>query len=304
LSYYNARWYDAQVGRFTSADTIVPGPSNPQALYRFAYALNNPVRYTASSGHGVDGSNLDYGDQNKGPIKSSVPVVHSPSRYPPVGSAIIGATPYPEKSPLYFYGFQLPFGNAGTKGMFGDGKNYSSMAAKEESHAIVTCWLTEACGPRLYFGPYSALTQDIQAKDGVQRVREKWAAQGYQDGFYDSVPIDSRGSNTSLGMRVLTGGWAFARENFYLGLSEGGLGSTSPRGTTDPVGGVIGSFTIYIHDAGHGQVLFEALNITGWESGTRIPGTGSSLLRDRDQSEWGPGGNFQQVFYWWESKPE
>jgi len=51
LSYYNARWYDAQLGRFTSADTIVPGPSNPQALNRFSYVRNNPFRYVDPSGH-------------------------------------------------------------------------------------------------------------------------------------------------------------------------------------------------------------------------------------------------------------
>ena len=35
LSYYNARWYDAQLGRFLSADTIVPGPHNPQAFSHY-----------------------------------------------------------------------------------------------------------------------------------------------------------------------------------------------------------------------------------------------------------------------------
>jgi RHS repeat-associated protein len=32
LSYYNARWYDPKLGCFLSADTIVPGPANPQAF--------------------------------------------------------------------------------------------------------------------------------------------------------------------------------------------------------------------------------------------------------------------------------
>ena len=51
LSYYNARWYDGQLGRFVSADTIVPDPGNPQALNRFAYVVNNPLRLVDPSGH-------------------------------------------------------------------------------------------------------------------------------------------------------------------------------------------------------------------------------------------------------------
>lgn len=51
LLYYGARYYDAQLGRFISADTIVPSAGNPQSLNRYSYALNNPVRYTDPSGH-------------------------------------------------------------------------------------------------------------------------------------------------------------------------------------------------------------------------------------------------------------
>jgi RHS repeat-associated protein len=51
LSYYNARWYDAQLGRFTSADTLVPDPNDPQDLNRFTYAKNSPLRYNDPSGH-------------------------------------------------------------------------------------------------------------------------------------------------------------------------------------------------------------------------------------------------------------
>jgi len=32
----------------------VPDLANPQALNRYSYALNNPIRYTDPSGHGVD----------------------------------------------------------------------------------------------------------------------------------------------------------------------------------------------------------------------------------------------------------
>ena len=49
--YYNARWYDPQLGRFTQADTIIPGAGNSSAWDRYAYTLNNPLRYTDPSGH-------------------------------------------------------------------------------------------------------------------------------------------------------------------------------------------------------------------------------------------------------------
>ncbi len=48
---YNARFYDPYLGRFISADTIVPEPGNPQALNRYSYVLGNPLRYVDPTGH-------------------------------------------------------------------------------------------------------------------------------------------------------------------------------------------------------------------------------------------------------------
>jgi len=53
LYYYGARWYDSSLGRFAQADTIVPSPGNPQSLNRYAYGLNNPLKYVDPSGHVV-----------------------------------------------------------------------------------------------------------------------------------------------------------------------------------------------------------------------------------------------------------
>jgi len=71
---YHARYDDPDIGQFLSADTIIPGsppltvwpsdataqgmwrsagsgPVNPQDLNRYAYALNNPLKYTDPTGH-------------------------------------------------------------------------------------------------------------------------------------------------------------------------------------------------------------------------------------------------------------
>jgi len=51
LYFYNARWYDPALGRFAQADTIVPDAGNPQALNRYSYVRNNPLRYVDRTGH-------------------------------------------------------------------------------------------------------------------------------------------------------------------------------------------------------------------------------------------------------------
>jgi RHS repeat-associated protein len=51
LIHMGARWYDPRLGRWTSADSIVPNSSNPQSLNRFSYVLNNTLRFTDPTGH-------------------------------------------------------------------------------------------------------------------------------------------------------------------------------------------------------------------------------------------------------------
>ncbi len=53
LYFYNARYYDPVLGRFTQADTIVPGPRNPQNFNRYSYVRNNPINMIDPSGHGT-----------------------------------------------------------------------------------------------------------------------------------------------------------------------------------------------------------------------------------------------------------
>jgi hypothetical protein len=49
--FMNGRYYDAALGRFISADCMVPDGGNPQALNRYAFAYNNPIMNTDPTGH-------------------------------------------------------------------------------------------------------------------------------------------------------------------------------------------------------------------------------------------------------------
>jgi RHS repeat-associated protein len=48
---YGARFYSPYLGRFLSADTLVPNAANPQDLNRYSYTRNNPLKYTDPTGH-------------------------------------------------------------------------------------------------------------------------------------------------------------------------------------------------------------------------------------------------------------
>ncbi|WP_083755909.1 RHS repeat-associated core domain-containing protein [Methanosarcina acetivorans] len=51
LMYYGARYYSPEYRVFVQPDTMLPDPYNPQALNRYSYVLNNPVKYTDPTGH-------------------------------------------------------------------------------------------------------------------------------------------------------------------------------------------------------------------------------------------------------------
>jgi RHS repeat-associated protein len=72
LYYYGARYYDPAIGRFISADTIVPDPYDPQSLNRYSYCRNNPLRYIDPSGHWSIGKFLNgLGDSILNVLKSA-----------------------------------------------------------------------------------------------------------------------------------------------------------------------------------------------------------------------------------------
>lgn len=59
LYYYNARYYDPEIGQFISPDTLVPQATNLFDYNRYMYSRGNPVKYTDPTGHCAT---LDNGD--------------------------------------------------------------------------------------------------------------------------------------------------------------------------------------------------------------------------------------------------
>ena len=51
LYYYGGRYYDAEIGRFISADPFIQTPYDPQNLNRYSYVVNNPQNYTDPDGY-------------------------------------------------------------------------------------------------------------------------------------------------------------------------------------------------------------------------------------------------------------
>lgn len=51
LYYYGARYYDPEIGRFISPDSVIQDPSDPQSFNRYAYARNNPVNLIDPTGN-------------------------------------------------------------------------------------------------------------------------------------------------------------------------------------------------------------------------------------------------------------
>jgi RHS repeat-associated protein len=78
---YVARAYDPVLGRFISADTIVPGAGNPQAFNRYSYALNSSLVFKDPSGHSVCRTQEECADEGTTPMDNSraaVPGVTAP----------------------------------------------------------------------------------------------------------------------------------------------------------------------------------------------------------------------------------
>jgi RHS repeat-associated protein len=54
LSYFNARYYDADTGRFITPDPTVPDPTDSQAFNRYSFVCGNPISFIDANGYEKD----------------------------------------------------------------------------------------------------------------------------------------------------------------------------------------------------------------------------------------------------------
>jgi RHS repeat-associated protein len=113
LLYYQARFYVPGIGKFASADSIVPDKEHPPAYNRYSYALNNPLLHRDPSGHCVPlqceawRSRWGYGQSELTvtPTATSYPAPATPTAIPtfspsPTPTAAPTATPTRPSGPL------------------------------------------------------------------------------------------------------------------------------------------------------------------------------------------------------------
>ena len=76
LTYMNARYYISGLGRFLTADTLVPSPTNPHSHNRYSYVRGNPLTLVDPTGH------YECHSDNNICVDATTPP--PPSRTPPV----------------------------------------------------------------------------------------------------------------------------------------------------------------------------------------------------------------------------
>jgi RHS repeat-associated protein len=71
LSYFQARYYDSDTGRFISPDPTIPNPESTQHYNRYMFVAGNPVSFMDVSGYS-DGDEDGDGDSDDGSGSSSI----------------------------------------------------------------------------------------------------------------------------------------------------------------------------------------------------------------------------------------
>ena len=238
LYYYNARYYDPELGRFISADTIVPDPTTPQSLNRYSYVKNNPLKYTDPSGHWPKflkrlwrGTKKFFKSQAKSMLKSWTEPFSNP------GKSVIQAASYFLPDPIRhltqrFEGTKFyDIINKSVNSLSEAGKNYGTFSTKSNvksgsgysrgSRADPPTPFTNKDGSQhvpLYSlgnhglvdsNPY--LTDKYNSEDAVWKLMNKLNWTGGKKERGDGSPSDVNITLINGGLTVLGGGAALVK---------------------------------------------------------------------------------------------
>lgn len=152
-----------------------------------------------------------------------------------------------------------------------------------EALALTLDWYLERGEAPREIGGDSEITQFLITSQGMQEARQKFIQNGEED-------------------MVGLGDGAY-RHEFTPGefFSELGKGIVKD----DWSGSFLGSFDVEIENLegydGPGKLVRVTVsNDTGWASATKIPILKTTLRKNEDRSQSGPGGTLWQFYRWWE----
>jgi RHS repeat-associated protein len=252
---YEARQYEAALGRFVSPDTVVTDPFNPQDLNRYAYVRNSPFNYTDPTGNltcenqytsdcirqwlydlfGVDRSGTPPTQPPQSPPANSPPVVPvrevtvTDSRLPPP-ITIFPSSP-PPNTPYW--------GEFGQRGMGGDGR--PGAPAPEQTREVINGLMQDIVGSALMSGQMAAagkvslkaITKLINAskllKSDKSKVMEHAGLMGKEekDRVFNSLTVNAEVTKTEtkrgdVYKAGIEGGGVLASRDFSSGLPPAG----------------------------------------------------------------------------------
>lgn len=267
---YEARQYEAALGRFVSPDTVVPDPFNPQDLNRYAYVRNSPLNYTDPTGH-ITCDDLRirdcltqwfldlFGGDRTGTPPTQPPQPPPPDTPPIVPVREVNVTDSRLPPPITIFPSSPPpntpyWGEFGQRGMGGDGRG--GTPTPEETRDVINGLMQDIVGSALMGGIASKNPRNADAVlkhlKGILKPGGKLI-----------------GEAGSPGVRVLSGDIK-AAEDLTLDLGKLGQIRNHPQvqdgvGIDLPGGGFIG---FRPHSSSGGPAI--DINVTGFDDFRKI----------------------------------